>query len=575
MKNWKIGTRLGAGFSAVLLILVVSLLISINRLSVVNDASTVMAEESIPKILLINEIIEQGYITAAANRDILLSRDADETKKGIAKIQAARAKSTQALQKIEPLLRTEKGRNAFKTALEKNQTYNAIIDKCNQQEGDGKWDDAMKTLHQEVAPLRAAYMAELSLLRQLTIDTADKVNKDADATYASARTLLVGLGICGILIGIGVAYFATRSITAPINEAVKVAETVAGGNLTSHIEVNSTDETGQLMLALKAMNDSLLGIVSEVRSGTDLIATASSQIAAGNQDLSSRTEEQASSLEETASSMEEMTSTVKQNGDNASQANQLAIKASEIAVKGGAVVSEVVHTMGTINESSRKMADIINVIDGIAFQTNILALNAAVEAARAGEQGRGFAVVATEVRSLAQRSANAAREIKVLIDDSVSKVDEGSKLVDQAGTTMADVVSSIRSVTDIMSEITAATGEQVDGIEQINQAIAQMDQVTQQNAALVEEAAAAAESMQNQAANLVQVVSVFNTGSASNIASAAPGSARSARPAARPAVKLASDKAAAPKSVAKTAARIAPPASTQKVTAGNDDWEEF
>jgi methyl-accepting chemotaxis protein len=259
------------------------------------------------------------------------------------------------------------------------------------------------------------------------------------------------------------------------------------------------------------MRDSLVRIVGEVRQDTDTIATASAQIASGNQDLSSRTEQQASSLEETASSMEELTSTVRQNADNARQANQLAVTASDIAVKGGTVVSQVVDTMDAINTSSKKIVDIISVIDGIAFQTNILALNAAVEAARAGEQGRGFAVVAAEVRNLAQRSASAAREIKGLIDDSVEKVESGSRLVGEAGATMDEIVASIKRVHDIMGEITAASVEQSDGIEQVNQAVAQMDQVTQQNAALVEEAAAAAESLQDQAKNLVDVVSVFQT----------------------------------------------------------------
>jgi methyl-accepting chemotaxis protein len=266
---------------------------------------------------------------------------------------------------------------------------------------------------------------------------------------------------------------------------------------------------GSLLFSIKRMQDQLTEVVVRIKTSSDAIATASGQIAAGNQDLSSRTEEQASSLEQTAASMEELTSTVKQNADNARQANQLALSASEVAVKGGNVVGQVVDTMASINASSKKIVDIIGVIDGIAFQTNILALNAAVEAARAGEQGRGFAVVASEVRNLAQRSGAAAKEIKGLIDDSVGKVDMGSALVGEAGKTMAEIVGSVKRVTDIIGEITAASQEQSTGIEQVNQAIAQMDQVTQQNAALVEEAAAAAQSMQEQAASLVEAVSVF------------------------------------------------------------------
>jgi methyl-accepting chemotaxis protein len=287
-----------------------------------------------------------------------------------------------------------------------------------------------------------------------------------------------------------------------------MAGAIAGGELSRKIVLREGDSSS-LLHAMETMRRALVGIVGQVRTGTDTIATASNQIAVGNLDLSSRTEEQASSLEETASSMEELTSTVKQNADNARQANGLAVSASEVAQKGGAVVAEVVDTMASINESSRKIVDIIGVIDGIAFQTNILALNAAVEAARAGEQGRGFAVVASEVRNLAQRSAAAAKEIKLLIDDSVGKVEAGGKLVDQAGATMTDIVASIARVAHIMSDIAAASAEQTAGIEQVNTAITQMDEVTQQNAALVEEAAAAAGAMQEQAAALAEVVSIF------------------------------------------------------------------
>ncbi|HUG60083.1 MAG TPA: methyl-accepting chemotaxis protein, partial [Candidimonas sp.] len=301
----------------------------------------------------------------------------------------------------------------------------------------------------------------------------------------------------------------TRSMVGTISRSLNVAQRVASGDLTSTIQAHGTDETGQLLQALGDMNSSLINIVAQVRMGTDSIAIASSQIAAGNTDLSARTVAQASSLEQTAASMEELTSTVTQNADNARLANQLALSASNVALKGGQVVKQVVDTMASINVSSQKIVDIIGIIDGIAFQTNILALNAAVEAARAGEQGRGFAVVASEVRSLAQRSAASAKEIKGLIDESVSRVDEGSLLASTAGQTMEEIVSSIKRVTDIMGEITVASQEQTSGIEQINQAVTQMDSVTQQNAALVEEAAAAAHSLQQQADNLVAAVSVF------------------------------------------------------------------
>jgi len=306
----------------------------------------------------------------------------------------------------------------------------------------------------------------------------------------------------------GFGYFLVSVVFRPLDKAAHVAQAIAGGDLVK-FEIHPADEAKPLLRALNQMNANLGAIVSDIGVNVDGLATTSKQIAAGNMDLSSRTEEQASSLEQTAASMEELTSTVKQNADNASQANQLAVFASEVAVKGGSVVSQVVDTMGAINASSRKIVDIIGVIDGIAFQTNILALNAAVEAARAGEQGRGFAVVAAEVRNLAQRSAAAAKEIKTLIGDSVDKVGEGSKQVAQAGKTMEEIVSSVKRVTDIMAEITVASQEQTSGIEQINQAITQMDQVTQQNAALVEEAAAASSSLQEQAENLAQAVTVF------------------------------------------------------------------
>jgi len=362
-----------------------------------------------------------------------------------------------------------------------------------------------------------------------------------------------------------------RKIVGSLQQAVTITETVAKGDLTSQIPTSSNDEFGRLMQALKKMNDSLIHVVSQVYVGTETIATASGQIANGNMDLSSRTEHQASALEETASSMEEITATVKHNADNARQANQLALSASDVAIKGGAVVSQVVDTMGAINTSSKKIVDIIGVIDGIAFQTNILALNAAVEAARAGEQGRGFAVVASEVRSLAQRSAAAAKEIKTLINESVENVDVGSKLVNQAGSTMQEVVASIGRVTDIMAEITAASQEQTAGIEQVNQAITQMDEVTQQNAALVEEAAAATQALQEQTGNLAQVVSMFNLGTnrvAANVAAkTVPFKSTSLKSSPAPRKLASSNKS--------TSTKKFPPTIVSNVTTNNDEWETF
>jgi methyl-accepting chemotaxis protein-1 (serine sensor receptor) len=369
--------------------------------------------------------------------------------------------------------------------------------------------DAERLLFEKVQPLFASLNTSTEELSNLQMKNAAQSFEASQSLFASISTTTIVGALLGLLIVASSAFSLIRAITRPLQEALDHFDAISAGDLTHRIEAKSSDEMGRLMMALSKMHQSLITIIGEVRTGTETIATASSQIASGNQDLSSRTEEQASSLEETAASMEELTATVKQNADNARQANQLAVSAAHTAAKGGVVVGHVVDTMVSINESSKKIVDIIGVIDGIAFQTNILALNAAVEAARAGEQGRGFAVVASEVRSLAQRSAGAAKEIKALINDSVAKVVDGTDLVNQAGATMEQIVDSIKRVTDIMGEIAAATQEQSAGIEQVNQAISQMDQVTQQNAALVEEAAAASETMQDQASKLAEAVSVF------------------------------------------------------------------
>lgn len=373
------------------------------------------------------------------------------------------------------------------------------------------------------------------------------------------------------------AWFVARKIKEALDQAIAASKRIASGDLTAHIEVKSKDETGELLGSLAEMNEGLARIVGEVRNGAESIATATEEIAAGNADLSQRTEEQASALEETASSMEELTSTVKQNADNAQAANQLAINASGVAVKGGEVINRVVTTMESITDSSKKISDIIGVIDGIAFQTNILALNAAVEAARAGEQGRGFAVVAAEVRSLAQRSAAAAKEIKALIEDSVGKVQDGSRLVEEAGRTTQDIVTSIKRVTDIMAEISAASLEQSSGIEQVNTAITQMDDVTQQNAALVEEAAAAAESLEEQAQQLVQVVARFTLESSPK--AQAPAEKRKAAPLAAkqkaPEKKGRALTAAGVKSREQRPVKTAAAAATAEAVELEDDWKEF
>ncbi|OZI32600.1 methyl-accepting chemotaxis protein [Bordetella genomosp. 1] len=447
----------------------------------------------------------------------------------------------------------------------------------------------------------------------------DKITDDyvaeGMAAHSRANVVTVVLVALAVLLCVIGGLFVSRNVLRPLKEAGAHFDRIAGGDLTSRVEVKSNNEIGQLFAALKRMQESLTRTVSQVRRGVDEINVGAREISAGNTDLSSRTEQQAASLEETAASMEELASTVKQNADNARQANQLAASASDVAERGGSAVSEVVSTMEAISASSRKISEIVSVIDGIAFQTNILALNAAVEAARAGEQGKGFAVVAGEVRSLAQRSAQAAKEIKVLIEDSVSKVGTGSQQVERAGATMQEIVSSVKRVTDIMGEISAASDEQSGGIDQVNRAVAQMDEVTQQNAALVEEAAAAAGSLQEQAQRLAEAVSVFkiNAGevidvSARQLAAQAPAAPRVAAPAApaqehapaaapavqaprlpaarsRP-VSAAASKAegasagAARRSVRRPSASAAtppmPPASSARKNApADDDWESF
>lgn len=439
----------------------------------------------------------------------------------------------------------------------------------------GKAAEASSMANESEYTKRNEIMKDLHQVRDFALQKAKAFTTEAMSKNTNSISTLVAL----IVIGAGLVIVAgwvllqglLRQLGGEPAYATTIAGNIAGGDLAAEIRTAPQDQES-LLFAMKSMRDSLANIVSQVRSGTDTIANASAEVANGNMDLSSRTESQASSLEETASSMEELTSTVKQNADNARQANVLATSASDVATRGGAVVTQVVETMDSINASSKKIVDIISVIDGIAFQTNILALNAAVEAARAGEQGRGFAVVAGEVRSLAQRSAAAAKEIKALISDSVEKVDVGSKLVNQAGLTMNEIVESIHRVTDIMSEITAASEEQTSGIEQVNQAIMQMDSTTQQNSALVEEAAAATHSMQEQSGKLLQIVSVFKLDSryTSNIAPR-PAAPRASSPA--PAARVKSSPALARPSPAKSSPPPKP--AGKKAVPAEDGWEEF
>ncbi|MFJ3314964.1 methyl-accepting chemotaxis protein [Herbaspirillum huttiense] len=587
IKNIRISARLAACFGILVAVMCLIAGVGMQSLHSISKASRIVVEDRYVKIALVMEIRENVNSAARNLRNAMLGRNPDEAKRYLDRGAANSAKTTESMNQIEKLISTPRGKELFKAIQEARAAYSTSRDKLRELILQQKKEEATEVLFNEVIPKQDRYFDVLNDFVAFQRTLMDESVAEGQQTSDSAIALMLELSAVAILLCVLAAWWVTRSITRPLNEAVDVASAVAQGDLTVQIGETTRDETGKLLASLKAMNQNLHRIVSEVRTGSDTINTASSEIASGNLDLSSRTEEQAGALEETASAMEELTSTVKQNADNARQANSLAATASDVAVQGGSVVGQVVQTMGEINEASRKIVDIISVIDGIAFQTNILALNAAVEAARAGEQGRGFAVVASEVRTLAQRSASAAKEIKALIDDSVSRVDNGSRLVEQAGATMSEVVASVRRVTDVVAEISAASNEQSDGIEQINHAIVQMDEVTQQNAALVEQAAAAAQSLQEQSGRLVETVSIFKLSShetprAQPARKPVPPKASSKPVAAAPAAPAAPAKAAvaasapAPKALpAKPAASASAKAGSKAMAADDGDWEQF
>jgi len=514
LRNLKIGTRLAAGFGTLLALLAVVVLINIVLSNANRSRLTAGIAAANQKTVLVATMKSAQLQSGIAIRNIGLQSDVGAMQKEEQRIKELHTRYTGARDALLALSlgSAEQQRLAeiarIDAALQK--PFKEALGQALAFDGEG----AIKTIVTQIDPLNQAAQAEMDQLVTQANGATKAVLTEAAGQDRQLELITLVISAVAIAAGALFAWLITRTIAGPLHEAVSVAERVAGGDLTSRIEASGRDEITRLYAALRTMNDSLATMVGDVRNGTDSIGTASREIAAGNLDLSSRTEQQASALEETASSMEELTATVRQNADNAQQANVLAESASGVARRGGAVVAQVVETMGAINASSKKIVDIISVIDSIAFQTNILALNAAVEAARAGEQGRGFAVVASEVRSLAQRSATAAKEIKALIDDSVANVGVGSTLVAEAGDTMTEIVSSVHRVTEIIAEIRSASAEQSAGIEEVNQAIGQMDQTTQQNAALVEEAAASAEAMEDQAAALARLVSVFKLGDA-------------------------------------------------------------
>ena len=583
VNNLKIGTRLSLAFGLVLLITAAIAAIGVWRLAELKDASVRIANVEMQRNALAQEwkaAIDMNWVRAAAS---LKSTDAGQIASLTTDMAATSQRASEVQKKLEALIVDATEKQLLERVAVTRSAYVGARAKLLERKKAG--EDVATLVDSDLKPLATVYLQSLA-------DVADNTRKQLEAfqehVISTAVTSQVALAIgavVSLVLGAVLALWTTRSIVRPVQRAVVAADEISHGNLAVDIHHDGNDEVAQLLRSLGEMQQNLARIVGQVRSGSESVSTASSEIAQGNNDLSARTEQQASALQETAASMEQLNSTVRQNAENARQANQLAQSASTVAVSGGEVVSQVVSTMKGIHDSSSKIADIIGVIDGIAFQTNILALNAAVEAARAGEQGRGFAVVASEVRSLAGRSADAAKQIKTLINDSVERVGTGTALVDKAGATMSEVVGAIKRVTDLMGEISAASTEQSQGVAQVGEAVTQMDQVTQQNAALVEEMAAAASSLNNQAQDLVSTVAFFKLSAGQTTAAAAMAPAVSTtasvtRFATSPVGAARFAPVAKPKALAKVSAPqpVAAPnkANAARAGSGNDtDWESF
>jgi methyl-accepting chemotaxis protein len=603
LNNLRLGKRLALGFGVVLALLAVVVAISQAQSALLagqmtetlqrERSATLVDQWAVATTLNVNRVMAIAKSRNDAQVEAYFSPLISDTTKQINELQKT----------LEASVTSDAGKAQLAKIAKLRADYISVRKTYFDTLKSGDETGAEAVLSGKLLPAANAYMAAQSDLVKLVHTAVDDYTQDA-ASQARLSTLLVlVVAAVAAVLGLGVAVLTARSITRPMRDAIDFASAIAHGDLTRQVDARRGDEVGDLLKALAEMQRSLMNVVGQIRQSSDSIQSASGEVASGNQDLSARTEQAASNLEETASSMEELTSTVRQTADAARQANQLASNAAEVAQRGGTVVGQVVTTMDDINHSSQKISDIISVIDGIAFQTNILALNAAVEAARAGEQGRGFAVVAGEVRTLAQRSAQAAKEIKELINTSVDKVQSGSRLVQDAGTTMREIVESVQRVTDIIGEITAATGEQSDGIAQVNTAVNHLDQMTQQNAALVEQSAAAAESLKEQAVRLSQAIAVFRTGGSEAVpvavtrrpAAPVASSAKASKPSAKPAdSKLPAPKAhpdAKAKSLGGTTPKPSAPAAKEanelkrpQLTAapkkpaasgGEGDWESF